>query len=85
MGMDDTSNSNVRTHNTYSEHAVWGRLLVLMPCPFLALSATLANAEQLCRWLNSVQCDAPVVVSENKEDLREEKKVEVRQRGRLRQ
>nr|CCC47002.1 putative ATP-dependent DEAD/H RNA helicase [Trypanosoma vivax Y486] len=34
---------------------VWERILALLPCPFIALSATLGETQQLCGWLNRVQ------------------------------
>ncbi|KAK7196833.1 DEAD/DEAH box helicase [Novymonas esmeraldas] len=34
---------------------VWERVLALLPCPFVALSATLGETQQLCGWLNRVQ------------------------------
>ncbi|SCU64604.1 ATP-dependent DEAD/H RNA helicase, putative [Trypanosoma equiperdum] len=34
---------------------VWERILALLPCPFVALSATLGETQQLCGWLNRVQ------------------------------
>ncbi|KAF5225268.1 hypothetical protein ECC02_001815 [Trypanosoma cruzi] len=34
---------------------VWERILALLPCPFVALSATLGETQQLCSWLNRVQ------------------------------
>ena len=35
--------------------SIWERLLVLCRAPFIALSATISNAEALARWLQSVQ------------------------------
>ncbi|XP_038611250.1 probable ATP-dependent RNA helicase DDX60 isoform X2 [Tachyglossus aculeatus] len=34
---------------------VWEHLLVMIRCPFLALSATISNPEHLTRWLQSVK------------------------------
>lgn len=34
---------------------VWERILALLPCPFVALSATLGETQELCGWLNRVQ------------------------------
>ncbi|XP_065837258.1 probable ATP-dependent RNA helicase DDX60 [Oscarella lobularis] len=34
---------------------VWERLLLLVPCPFLALSATIGNPDRFRRWTETVQ------------------------------
>nr|XP_060634717.1 probable ATP-dependent RNA helicase DDX60 [Anolis sagrei ordinatus]XP_060634718.1 probable ATP-dependent RNA helicase DDX60 [Anolis sagrei ordinatus]XP_060634719.1 probable ATP-dependent RNA helicase DDX60 [Anolis sagrei ordinatus]XP_060634720.1 probable ATP-dependent RNA helicase DDX60 [Anolis sagrei ordinatus] len=47
---------------------VWEHLLVMMRCPFLALSATISNPEQLVEWLQSVKIywqDAETVLPQN--------------------
>ncbi|XP_029794930.1 probable ATP-dependent RNA helicase DDX60 isoform X2 [Suricata suricatta] len=35
---------------------IWEHLLVMIRCPFLALSATISNPEHLTEWLQSVKC-----------------------------
>ncbi len=37
-----------------AEGAVWGRLLPLIPCPFVALSATIGGIDGFQQWLESV-------------------------------
>ena len=38
-----------------ADGAVWERLVLLAPCPFLALSATLGNAAHFHGWLQRVE------------------------------
>ncbi|XP_022236377.1 probable ATP-dependent RNA helicase DDX60, partial [Limulus polyphemus] len=44
-------------HCLDSEHAaeVWEHLILLICCPFLALSATIRNPEGLCAWLQKIE------------------------------
>ncbi|XP_076357018.1 LOW QUALITY PROTEIN: putative ATP-dependent RNA helicase DDX60 [Tachypleus tridentatus] len=44
-------------HCLDSEHAaeVWEHLILLIYCPFLALSATIQNPEGLCAWLQKIE------------------------------
>lgn len=39
----------------------WARLFMLLPCPFVALSATLGNKELLVSWLNTVRESRPTI------------------------
>lgn len=38
----------------YDRQDVWERMLVMLPCPFIALSATLANKKPLLHWLRLI-------------------------------
>ena len=45
-------------HNIASEFdggASWEQNITLIRCPFLALSATVANPEEICRWFQDVE------------------------------
>eukprot|EP00796_Vickermania_ingenoplastis_P006046 gene6046-4347_t len=45
----------IHTMESSGNGDVWERVLSLLPCPFVALSATLGQTERLCSWLNRVQ------------------------------
>lgn len=45
----------IHTMESSGNGDVWQRVLSLLPCPFVALSATLGQTEKLCAWLNRVQ------------------------------
>ncbi|EPY20408.1 ATP-dependent DEAD/H RNA helicase [Strigomonas culicis] len=45
----------IHTMESSGNGDVWERVLALLPCPFVALSATLGETQQLCGWLNRVQ------------------------------
>ncbi|CCW61448.1 unnamed protein product [Phytomonas sp. EM1] len=45
----------IHTMESSGNGDVWERVLALLPCPFVALSATLGETHQLCGWLNRVQ------------------------------
>ncbi|KAG5486979.1 hypothetical protein CUR178_08406 [Leishmania enriettii] len=45
----------IHTMESSGNGDVWERVLALLPCPFVALSATLGETRQLCGWLNRVQ------------------------------
>jgi len=62
-------------HSIGSEEGdVWERLLLLIECPFLALSATIGNFQELYLWLASVEKSRgrtlyPIVYSQRYNDL----------------
>lgn len=45
----------IHTMESSGNGDVWERVLSLLPCPFIALSATLGQTDKLCAWLNRVQ------------------------------
>lgn len=45
----------IHTMESSGNGDVWERVLALLPCPFVALSATLGQTDRLCAWLNRVQ------------------------------
>jgi ATP-dependent RNA helicase DDX60 len=45
----------IHTMESSGNGDVWERVLALLPCPFVALSATLGETQELCGWLNRVQ------------------------------
>ncbi|XP_006864612.1 PREDICTED: probable ATP-dependent RNA helicase DDX60 [Chrysochloris asiatica] len=52
----DTLNCQVHCIGGELGAEVWEHLLVMIRCPFLALSATISNPEHLTEWLQSVKC-----------------------------
>jgi superfamily II RNA helicase len=44
----------IHTISERDQGAVWERVLVLMPCPVIALSATIGNYDQFSTWIARV-------------------------------
>lgn len=60
----------IHTMESNGNGDVWERVLSLLPCPFVALSATLGQTEKLCSWLNRVQDRLRIQEGDDKRDYR---------------
>ncbi|KPA73414.1 hypothetical protein ABB37_09859 [Leptomonas pyrrhocoris] len=59
----------IHTMESSGNGDVWERVLALLPCPFVALSATLGETQELCGWLNRVQQRLAVQQPEARRDF----------------
>src|SRR5689334_20694757 len=44
----------IHSISEYNGGSVWERVLVMLPCPIIALSATIGNYEGFAQWLKEV-------------------------------